>query len=95
MIVLTVTYMIQAGHEERALEYFRALKQETLKEPGNIAYLVHQSPTEPRRFFLYEQYLDEAAMDEHRASRHFGEHATNGIMKIMESRQPEIYALID
>ncbi|MDQ2681054.1 MAG: antibiotic biosynthesis monooxygenase [Candidatus Eremiobacteraeota bacterium] len=95
MIVLTVTYTIQSGREQEALEHFRALKQESLKEPGNIAYLIHQSPADARRFFLYEQYLDETALDEHRASRHFTEHASNGIMKIMESRQPETYALID
>ena len=31
-------------------------------------YLAHRSTTDPRRFFLYEQYDDQAALDAHRAA---------------------------
>ena len=65
MICVAVTYLIQPGQEERAIELFASLTQQTHAEPGNLYYLVHRSPTEPRRFFLYEQYTDQAALDTH------------------------------
>ena len=94
MIVLTVSYLIQPGREEDAILHFRALADASRQEPGNRAFLVHRSKDNPRRFFLYEQYIDEAALGEHRASGHFDEHARNGILQIMESRSPEAYELL-
>ncbi|MGZ3496953.1 MAG: putative quinol monooxygenase [Vulcanimicrobiaceae bacterium] len=94
MIVLTVSYLIQAGHEDDAVRHFRALADDSRKEPGNRAFFAHRSTDDPRRFFLYEQYLDEAALAEHRASAHFDVHARNGILQIMESRTPETYELL-
>lgn len=95
MICLTVTYVIQAGHEDEAIKLFGKLTSQTRAEPGNIMYLAHRSTTEPRRFFLYEQYQDQAALDAHRASPHFNQYATNGLLKIVESRVPELYAPLE
>ncbi len=95
MIVLTVTYLVAPGREGEAREHLLATQQATRKEPGNRAYFVHQSTDEPRKFFLYEQYVDSAAQDKHRASAHFEEHIRNGIMPIMESRTPAIYTLLE
>ena len=86
MICVAVTYLIQPGQEERAIELFASLTQQTHAEPGNLYYLVHRSPTEPRRFFLYEQYTDQAALDTHRASPHFTQYATNGLFNILETK---------
>ena len=91
MICVAVTYLIQPGQEERAIELFAALTQQTHAEPGNLYYLVHRSPTEPRRFFIYEQYTDQAALDTHRASQHFIQYAKNGLFNILEKREAEIY----
>ena len=91
MICVAVTYLIQPGQEERAIELFAALTQQTHAEPGNLYYLAHRSPTEQRRFFIYEQYTDQAALDTHRASQHFIQFATNGLFTILEKREAEIY----
>lgn len=95
MIVLAVTYVIQSGCEDEARGHFLAMQDATQKEPGNRAYLVHQSTENPRQFFLYEQYDDSAAQDEHRASAHFEDHIRNGVMQIMESRSPATYRLLE
>ncbi len=55
-------------------------------------YQSHRSTSDPRKFFLYEQYEDQAALDFHRASPHFAEHVTGGLLRIAESRSPELYA---
>lgn len=91
MICVAVTYIMKAGHEEEALGYFRQLTGPTRAEPGCRMYIVHRSTTEPRKFFLYEQYDDQAALDAHRASPHFERYAKGGLFPIIESRSPEIY----
>ena len=91
MICLAVTYVIQPGHEAEAIEFLHKLTGLTRAEPGNLYYLAHRSLSDPRRFFLYEQYTDQAAIDAHRASSHFAQYVTNGLFTILESRSPELY----
>jgi (4S)-4-hydroxy-5-phosphonooxypentane-2,3-dione isomerase len=91
MICVAVTYVIQPGHEEEAIELFATLTQQTHAEPLNLYYLVHRSLTEPCRFFLYEQYIDQSALDTHRASPYFAQYVTNGLFNILEKREGEIY----
>lgn len=91
MICVAVTYVIKAGHEEEAAAIFGPLTEKTRQEPGCRFYLAHRSPTDPRRFFLYEQYDDQAALDAHRAAPHFEQYVKNGLFGILESRAPELY----
>lgn len=91
MICVAVTYVIQPGHEHEAVELFRKLTVHTRAEPGCRMYIAHRSTKEPRQFFLYEQYDDQAALDAHRASPHFAEYGANGLFRILESRTPELY----
>jgi quinol monooxygenase YgiN len=95
MICVAVTYVIKAGREDEAVALFRALTGPARAEPGCRMYLVHRSTTEPRRFFLYEQYTDQAALDAHRSSAHFARYAAGGLFSILESRSPEIYQLLE
>lgn len=91
MICAAVTYVIKAGHEEEAVGLFRKLTESTRAEPGCRMYLAHRSTSDPRRFFLYEQYDDQAALDAHRAAPHFEHYAKGGLFPILESRTPELY----
>jgi len=91
MICVAVTYIFKEGHADEALPLFQALTVASRAEPGCRMYLVHRSTTEPRRFFLYEQYDDQAALDAHRAAPHFVQYATGGLFPLLESRAPELY----
>jgi quinol monooxygenase YgiN len=91
MVCLAVTFVIQPGREAEAIELFNKLTVATRTEPGCLMYVAHRSLTEPRRFFLYEQYTDQAALDAHRAAPHFAEHGTNGVFQLAESRARELY----
>src|SRR5258706_13568401 len=66
MLILAVRVTIQAGHEDEVIEPFRRLQEETRREPGCIAYFVQRSRENPRRYLVYEQYKDQAALDAHR-----------------------------
>ncbi len=94
MICLAVTYVIRAGAEDQAIAWFSALTDASRAEPGNAMYVVHRSPEDPRRFFLYEQYESPAALDAHRASPHFARYVTNGLYTVAEERVAERYAPI-
>ena len=95
MLCLAVTYLIKEGHEEEVAALLRQMIAPTRAEPGNLMYLVHQSPTERRRFFLYEQYADQAALDAHRAAPHFQQHVVKGVFPFVESREPVAYELLN
>ena len=95
MICVAVTYVIRAGQEEKAIGHFRPLTEATRREPGCRMYLVHRSTTDPRKFFLYEQYDDQAALDAHRAAPHFLEHGRDGLFPIIESRTPMVVEPLD
>jgi autoinducer 2-degrading protein len=90
MICVAVTYVIQAGREGEAVEFFEKLTPASRAEPGCRFYLAHRAADDPRRFFLYEQYDDQEALDAHRASPHFQEFVANGLFLILEKREPLI-----
>ncbi len=91
MICVAVTYLIKAGHEDEAVALFDKLTGPTRDEPGCRMYIAHRSTSDPRKFFLYEQYDDQGALDAHRAAPHFEQYAKGGLFAILESRAPELY----
>ncbi len=91
MICFAVTYIVKPGEEEKAIEYLNKLAEPSRAEAGNLMYLVHRSHSNPRQFFLYEQYTDQAAFDAHRQTRHFIKYAIDGVYTTLESRVAEIY----
>ena len=94
MICVAVTYVVKSGHEDEAVALFQKLTAHTRTEPGCRMYLAHRSISDPRQFFLYEQYDDQSALDAHRASSHFEQYAKAGLFPIIERRSPEIYSPI-
>jgi quinol monooxygenase YgiN len=92
MICLAVTFVVKPGNESEAIAIFEEMTEKTLaEEPGCQMYLAHRSPTEPLKFFLYEQYDDQAALDAHRASPHFEHYIKNRLMPLIESRDAQLY----
>ena len=91
MLILVVRVTIKAGHEDEVLEPFLRLQEETRRETGCLTYVVQRSRENGRRYLIYEQYKDQAALDAHRASPHFSEYATNGFYRFVEERQAELF----
>ena len=54
-------------------------------------YQVHRHKTEPRRFFIYEQYKDDAALEAHRAAPHFLQYAKKELPKIGDRVEGHLY----
>ena len=91
MVVLAVTWLAKVGREVEAAEVFSKLTEESRKEPGCITYQVHRHKTEPRRFFIYEQYKDDAALEAHRAASHFLQYAKKVLPKVADRVEGHVY----
>jgi quinol monooxygenase YgiN len=91
MIVLAVTWVANPGHEDEVAQIFAKLETASRKEPGCLMYIVHRHKDDPRTFFIYEQYRDEAALQAHRESSHFQEHAVKGLTDIGVRKQGDLY----
>jgi quinol monooxygenase YgiN len=91
MVVLAVTWMAKAGKETEVSDIFSKLTAESRKEPGCAMYQVHRHRTEPRRFFIYEQYKDDAALESHRGTSHFLQHAKKELPKVADRVDGQLY----
>jgi len=91
MVVLAVTWMAKIGNEAEVASIFSKLTEGARREPGCLMYQVHRHKTEPRRFFIYEQYKDDAALEAHRAAPHFLEFARKALPKIAERIEGQLY----
>jgi (4S)-4-hydroxy-5-phosphonooxypentane-2,3-dione isomerase len=91
MVVLAVTWTAKSGREAAVAEVFSKLTAESRKEPGCLMYQVHRHRTEPRRFFIYEQYKDDAALEAHRAAPHFLQYAKKDLPKIADRVEGNLF----
>jgi quinol monooxygenase YgiN len=92
MVVLAVTWIAKPGHEDEVAGIFGKLQTASRQEPGCLMYIVHRHRTEATRFFIYEQYRDDAALEAHRKSSHFQDYAINALKDIGERKEGELYS---
>ena len=65
MKTLFAEFTALPGHEERVAELMAGLTEKVRREPGNVAFLPFTREEHPRRWFVFEQYRDEAAFEAH------------------------------
>lgn len=95
MVVLAVTWMAKPGHEAEVAEIFIQLQAASRQEPGCLMYIVHRHRDDPRHFFIYEQYRNDAALEAHRQSPHFQQYAVTGLKDIGERARGDLYSPLD
>jgi len=91
MVVLAVTWMAKVGREVEVAGILSKLTDESRKEPGCSIYQVHRHKTDPRRFFIYEQYKDDAALEAHRAAPHFLQYVKKELPRIADRVEGQLY----
>ena len=91
MVVLGVTWVAKVGRETEVAEVLAKLTAEARKEPGCAMFQVHRHRTEPRRFFIYEQYKDDAALESHRNTPHFLQYARKDLPKFADRVEGQLY----
>ena len=72
MIVLHVTVQVKPEHRSEFLDLVLYDAEHSEKdEPGCLRFDVVQDRDDVNRFYFYEVYRDEAALDAHRQTLHF------------------------
>jgi quinol monooxygenase YgiN len=90
--VVCAKWTAKEGKEDRLVEIIEEMTPPSRGEPGNLYYQAQRSPENPRLFFLYEQYADEAGYEAHMASEHFTRLVKEeAIPEILEAREREFY----
>ena len=90
--VVCAKWTAKEGKEDRLLEIIEEMTPPSRAEPGNVYYQAQRSAENPRLFFLYEQYADEAGYEAHMASEHFTRLVKEeAIPNILDAREREFY----
>jgi quinol monooxygenase YgiN len=72
MVILQVTVQVKPEYVGQYLEQIRYDAEHSENdEPGCLRFDVIQDRDDPNRFYYYEVYRDEAALEAHRQTPHF------------------------
>ena len=69
--VVAIQLEANPGEEERLAASLQALIGPTMAEPGVKLFLPYRSPADPKIFFIYELYVNEAGWAAHQQTSHF------------------------
>ena len=86
MLVNAVVYTFPADKVDAAITALRALREASRAEAGCLTFDVSRSIEDPSAFVLYEEWRDQAALDEHYATEHFKKFGINGIRSLASNR---------
>jgi len=95
--MVSVLVRLKFAPEDRreVAEMLKQLAAESRREPGVVTLIPHVVQDDPDTVVLYEQYRDEKAFTEHRATEHFKKYVTAGLYQKMRERSVEsLLALI-
>ena len=84
--VVAATYVAKDGETDTVLGHLQTMVGHTRAEPGCITYRLHRSVEDPNALFLYEEYVDAAAFEAHRAAPYFEQIAMSEIWPRLASR---------
>lgn len=92
---IAATWRAREGEEREVRRILETVAPLNRAEPGCRMFIVHESPDDPRTFFLYEQYDDEAAFQAHAASDHVRRHVLEDAVRRLDHRERTIYHTTD
>ena len=85
-VTLIAEYQAHPGNGDRVADILARHVPATRAEPGCITFTAYRDPDDPDHFALYEQYVDEDALQAHRESAHFAANVTGQIVPLLEDR---------
>jgi len=95
MYVIVARYYAKEGKDDEIAAILREMIPVAQAEPGCKLYAVNRSKDDPRRFLLYEQYVDEDAFAAHAASEPVQQNIVGKVIPMLENRVREEYVTID
>lgn len=95
MFVVAAQYTIKEGKEKDVIDVLKKMIPLSRAEPGCRFYTVNQSPENPRKLLLYEQYVDKSGYEAHMATDAFKENILGKVVPMLESRVRDFYEVIE
>ncbi len=89
MLSFTVRMRFEESDHDAIKANLIALSEGSRQEPGCVSYIAHFVSDDACTVLIYEQYRDEAALEAHRNTPHFKEHAIGGLYQRMRERSME------
>ena len=89
MLSFTVRMRFAPEDHDEIRAILTSLTHASRLEPGCVSYIGHFVESDPSTVFIYEQYVDEAALEAHRNTPHFKEFAIAGLYQRMRERAVE------
>lgn len=93
--VVAATWQAKPGEAARVRAVIEKMTPLSRAEPGNLFYQAQVDPEEPETFFLYEQYTDARAYEDHKNTPHFQENVFGYILAYLAERSVQTYQTID
>jgi quinol monooxygenase YgiN len=93
--VVAATWRAKEGEEEKVREVIEIMGPLSRAEPGCLVFQAHRSVEDPRTFFLYEQYREQAGYEAHMATEHFEKYVRGEAIPRLESRERAFYLTMD
>lgn len=94
MVSFTVRMRFDEADHESIRENLRALTVGSRQEPGCVSYIAHFIADDSTTVLIYEQYANDAALEAHRGTSHFKDHAIGGLYQRMKERHVEHLAAV-
>lgn len=89
MVSFIIRYRFASEDRAEVADAARQLAAASRQEPGCITYCPCQVEDDPDALLIVEQYADEKAFTEHRASEHFKRYAIGVLAQKMKDRAVE------
>jgi quinol monooxygenase YgiN len=64
-VILYAEFTAKPGSETQVETLISGLAEKVRREPGNSEFTVYRERDNPRKFFVFEQYLDGASFETH------------------------------
>jgi quinol monooxygenase YgiN len=93
--VVAANWRAKEGEEAEVRRVLATVAPLVRAEPACRAFITHASTEDPRAFFIYEQYDDEAGFQAHLATEHFERLVLGEAVPRLETRTRSLYVTME
>lgn len=95
MYVVVADYYAREGKDAEIAAVLKTMIPLSRAEPGCKVYMVNRSMQDPRKFMLYEVYVNEDGYKAHQATEPFKENILGKVVPMLESRVRHFYDVVE
>ncbi len=88
-VILYAEFTAKPGSESQVEALISGLAEKVRREPGNAEFTVYRERDNPHKFFVFEQYLDEASFEAH-ISAEYGATFNQQLSSLIEEGESQL-----